>query len=155
VTLTPFIPRDYDPSTGRYEESDPIGLIAGTNTYSYVGNSPLRYFDPLGLQTAYICTKLWHPHTFICVDGNCSGKYPSGNPFFSPGQIRDDSPNKSSASCSAVPSQDCDPVSFAQCLSKRIGNRGSSGDYYNYLASSCGQWAEDAITQCRKECTKK
>jgi RHS repeat-associated protein len=40
--------RDYDPSVGRYVESDPIGLEAGVNTYSYVGADPLTYFDPRG-----------------------------------------------------------------------------------------------------------
>jgi uncharacterized protein RhaS with RHS repeats len=29
---------------------DPIGERGGINLYSYVGNSPLRYADPLGLQ---------------------------------------------------------------------------------------------------------
>src|SRR5262249_42984954 len=41
--------RDYDPSTGRYIESDPIGLSGGLNTYSYVGANPVRYSDPPGL----------------------------------------------------------------------------------------------------------
>jgi RHS repeat-associated protein len=41
--------REYDPSTGRYIESDPIGLAAGPNTYAYVANQPTRYTDPLGL----------------------------------------------------------------------------------------------------------
>ena len=41
--------RDYDPAIGRYIESDPIGLNAGTNTFSYVAGAPLRYSDRLGL----------------------------------------------------------------------------------------------------------
>jgi RHS repeat-associated protein len=44
--------RDYDPTTGRYIQADPIGLDGGDNPYSYAENNPLRYIDPSGLSAA-------------------------------------------------------------------------------------------------------
>jgi RHS repeat-associated protein len=40
--------RDYDPSTGRYIQADPIGLAGGASPYGYAMNNPLRYTDPTG-----------------------------------------------------------------------------------------------------------
>jgi RHS repeat-associated protein len=43
------IHRDYDVVSGRYIQSDPIGLYGGTNTYLYANGNPYVHSDSLGL----------------------------------------------------------------------------------------------------------
>jgi len=42
--------RDYDPATGRYLQTDPIGLSGGANPYIYAMANPVRYTDAKGLE---------------------------------------------------------------------------------------------------------
>ena len=41
--------RYYNPEVGRFLINDPNKEIRGVNSYSYVGNNPINYVDPLGL----------------------------------------------------------------------------------------------------------
>jgi RHS repeat-associated protein len=46
--------RDYDPATGRYVESDPIGLRGGVSTFQYADAQPISRLDPFGLNPAAV-----------------------------------------------------------------------------------------------------
>ena len=47
--------RGYDPQEGRWTVGDPIGFAGGdTNLYGYVLGDPIRFIDPIGLETAGI-----------------------------------------------------------------------------------------------------
>jgi RHS repeat-associated protein len=61
--------RDYDPATGRYVESDPIGLRGGVNTFAYAFSQPHRFVDQLGLDSVLMDPQPGNlGNTIGCID---------------------------------------------------------------------------------------
>lgn len=67
--------RDYEPGTGRYMESDPVGLKGGENTYTYVGGQSINRIDPFGLWTVNIGVSGSINIPFIGPIGNGGGGF--------------------------------------------------------------------------------
>jgi len=52
LSLYDYKARMYDPNMGRFLQVDPSGFAGGINLYAYVGNGPLNFIDPSGLDPA-------------------------------------------------------------------------------------------------------
>jgi len=50
--------RYYDPVSGQFTQTDPIGIAGGLNTYGYAGGDPVNFSDPFGL-SADPCEEIW------------------------------------------------------------------------------------------------
>jgi RHS repeat-associated protein len=62
--------RLYDPTDGRFMQTDPIGYGSGPNIYAYVRSDPVNLSDPLGLRGSAEDYAFTRPNYDIIVTGN-------------------------------------------------------------------------------------
>ncbi len=153
--------RDYDPASGRYIESDPVGLAAGINTYGFELQNPLWYVDPLGLDVA-ICSRpadlpfplnlfdhYWvKTGTYEAGMGGPEGNVPaqggrSDRPYTQTQTVDHTGQSKAAnAQCRVLHNVDED------CVNMLIKPGQPTGRWHPY--NQCQSFAWSVVTKCRK-----
>ena len=109
--------RDYDPQTGRYVESDPIGLQGGINTNGYAFGNPIGRADPTGLSPSSIVLQLFYKNK----SGSNGSSCPNNDEKNRCRQVKNDAIQ--SCSDSTLPTRD-HGVSFQRCVNQYIEDQG-------------------------------
>ena len=115
--------RDYDPTTGRYIQADPLGLVDGASVYGYALQNPGRWTDPRGEQSLDDSLKF----TLCLINPLLCQSLQQGIPV----------PEERNQAC-FINEDDCDEH-YKACLLTRLADKGGSV-YGESRCQSC-YWA--------------
>jgi RHS repeat-associated protein len=131
--------RDYDPRSGRYVQSDPIGMAGGSmSLYAYADNAPTIKTDPLGL-FAEMC---YRPIQGYVIPGqHCFVRFDADNnntsSFTPDGTGPDASPKGATCEKAKGPEDD-------SCVKREM----KKCQNYGFLGNNCCHCAEQALKAC-------
>jgi RHS repeat-associated protein len=132
--------RYYSPTLGRWITRDPLGESGGINLYGFVGNCPVNFVDPFGLETE-LCIRPFYPfpppyarHCFVRFNGDNNDTLS----FDTEGVHPDPAPDWWPKSCQSTEGKQDD-----DCVRREMNK--CSADQYDFTGFNCCHCAEQAM----------